>query len=272
MKDLVYANQAIEEAKEHSNQGSTFKSDAIDWKTCVIVTVSDASWSNEEEKTKKELKKYKSQRARMIILANPDFLEKKGAAFHVLSWQSTIIRRICRNTLQAETYGANFAIEEGIRMRAVVAEVHGKLPNLRNWEERTKSFTQHMCITECKSLEEHLKSDAMNKVDDKHLSIDLQALRQLIWENAEGEEQDELNYQLPDLIQWVDTSKMLVDALKKDMNENELRATLKEGHWSTIPTAEAQITKMKKQKYCREKAEERRLAEEHMSAGEDEFN
>ena len=157
-------------------------------------------------------------------------------------------------------------------MRAVLAEVHGKLPNLGNWEERTRSFKQHIWITDCKSLEEHLKSDTMNKVDDKRLSIDIQALRQFIWENAEGEEQDELNYQLPDLIQWVDTSKMLVDALTKDMNGNELRATLKEGHWSTIPTAEAQITKMKKQKYRREKAEERRLAEEHVSAGEDEFN
>ena len=109
-------------------------------------------------------------------------------------------------------------------------------------------------------------------MDDKRLSIDIQALRQLIWENAEGEEHDELNYQLPDLIQWVDTSKMFVDALAKDMNGKELRTTLKEGHWSTIPTAEAQITKMKKQKYRREKAEERRLAEEHVSAGEDEFN
>ena len=112
----------------------------------------------------------------------------------------------------------------------------------------------------------------MNKVDDKRLNIDIQALRQLILENADGEEQDELNYQLRDLIQWVDTSKMFVDALTKDMNGNELRATLKEGHWSTILTADAQITKMKKQKYRREKAEERRLAEEHMSAGEDEFN
>lgn len=175
-------------------------------------------------------------------------------------------------TLYKQTYGVNFAIEEGIRMRAVLAEVHGKPPNLRNWEERTRSFKQHMWITDCKSLEEHFKSDPMNKVNDKRLSIDIQALRQLIRENEEGEEQDELNYQLPDLIQWVDTSKMLVDALTKDMNGNELRATLKEGHWSTIPTAEAQITKMKKQKYRREKAEERRLAEEHVSAGEDEFN
>ena len=96
MKELVYANQAVEKAKEHSNQGITFKSDAIDWKTCVIITVSDASWSNEEEKTK-EFKKHKRQRAKMTILANPDFLEKEGSAFHVLSGRSTIIRRICRN-------------------------------------------------------------------------------------------------------------------------------------------------------------------------------
>ena len=143
--NLVYANQAVEEAKEHSNQGITFKSDAIDWKTCVIVTVSDTSWSNEEEKTKKELKKYKSQRARMAILANPDFLEKEGSTFHVLSWQSTIIRRVCRNTLQAETYGVNFAIEEGIRMRAVLAEVHGKLPNLRKLGGKDEIFqTTHL--------------------------------------------------------------------------------------------------------------------------------
>ena len=148
-------------------------------------------------------------------LANPDFLDKEGSTFHVLSWQSTIIRRICRNTLQAETYGVNFASGEGIRMRAVLAEVHDKLPNLRNWEERTRSFKQHIWITYCKSLEEHLKSDAINKVYDKRLSIDIQALTQLIWENAEGEEQDELNYQFPDLIQWVDTSKMLVDALTR---------------------------------------------------------
>ena len=92
----------------------------------------------------------------------------------------------------------------------------------------------------------------MNKVDDKRLSIDIQALRQLI--------------------QLVDTSKMLLDAFTKDMNGNGLRATLKEGHWSTICTEEAQITKMKKQKHRREKTEERRQAdEEELNPREEEF-
>ena len=52
MKDLVHANQTVEGAKEHSNHGIVFKSDAIDWKAlrdaigwkaCISVTVSDSS-------------------------------------------------------------------------------------------------------------------------------------------------------------------------------------------------------------------------------------
>ena len=180
VKDLVYANQAIDEAREHSNQGIIYKSDAINWKNCSIVTVSDASWSNEDEQVKKKVQKYRSQRARMTILVNPDFLKKEESAFHVISWQSTIIRRICRNTLQAETYGVNFAIEEGMRLRALIAETHGELQSLKDWETKSRSFRQHIWITDCKSLEEHLKSDTMGKVDDKRLSIDIQTLRHLI--------------------------------------------------------------------------------------------
>ena len=78
----------------------------------------------------------------------------------------------------------------------------------------------------------------------KRLSIDIIALRQLIWENAEGEELDDLSEDMPDIVEWIDTSKMLVDALTKDMNANDLRATLKEGLWNIEPTADAQVTKL----------------------------
>jgi ribosomal protein L24 len=253
IKDLIYANQAIDEAREHSNQGIIYKSDAINLKNCSIVTVSDASWSNEDEQVKKKVQKYRSQRARMTILVNPDFLKKEESAFHVISWQSTIIRRICRNTLQAETYGVNFAIEEGMRLRALIAETHGELQSLKDWETKSRSFRQHIWITDCKSLEEHLKSDTMGKVDDKRLSIDIQTLRQLIWEDANEEEQDELRDDMPDVIQWIDTSKMLVDALTKDMKSSELRRTLETGVWNTVPSPEAQLIKLMKPKYRRER-------------------
>jgi hypothetical protein len=48
-------------------------------------------------------------------------------------------------------------------------------------------------VTECKSIKDPFKSDTMNKVDGKRLSIDIQALTQLIWEDADEEKQDELN-------------------------------------------------------------------------------
>ena len=95
----------------------------------------------------------------------------------------------------------------------------------------------------------------MNKVDDKRLSIDIPALRQLIWEDADGEEQAELHGQLPDIIQWIDTNKRLVDAFTKDMNANELRATLKQSSWNITPSAEAQVTKLTEAKYYRELAQ-----------------
>lgn len=40
-KDLVYANDAVQEVKQHANHGLVYKSDAIDWKSMILVTVSD---------------------------------------------------------------------------------------------------------------------------------------------------------------------------------------------------------------------------------------
>ena len=85
----------------------------------------------------------------------------------------------------------------------------------------------------------------------------------MIWKDADGEEQDELHGQLPYIIQWIDTRKMLVDALTKDMNANELQATLKQSRWNTTPSAEARVTKLKRQKYRREK---------RFAQGEEELN
>ena len=180
----------------------------------------------------------------MTILANPDFLEERETHFHVLSWQSKIVRRVCRNTLQAETYGLSLAVEEGLRLRTIMAEIHGHLAKVKDWERVSRTFMKHIWITDCKWIEQHIKSLTMNTVDDKRLSIDIIALRQLIWENAEGEELDDLSEDMPDIVEWIDTSKMLVDALTKDMNANDLRATLKEGLWNIEPTAEAQVTKL----------------------------
>jgi len=105
-------------------------------------------------------------------------------------------------------------------------------------------------------------SDSLTKTDDKRLSVDIAALRQLIWQNADEEDQEELSAELPDQIRWIDTSKMLVDCLTKDMKTNYLRDTLKSGIYNIVPTAESEVTKLAKQKYRRMKSQSLEQAEE----------
>ena len=81
IKDLVYAIDAVPEAQQHANHGLVYESDATEWKNIILVTVWDASWSNKTEYLKGKPQKHRSQRARMTILANPDFWEKKETSF-----------------------------------------------------------------------------------------------------------------------------------------------------------------------------------------------
>ena len=87
-----------------------------------------------------------------------------------------------------------------------------------------------------------LRSNSLGKVDDKRLSIDLTGLRQLLWFDENNEELDELKEELPDEIRWIDTSIMLVDALTKDMNSNNLPKAMKDSKWSIEAHAESQAT------------------------------
>ena len=129
---------------------------------------------------------------------------------------------------------------------------------------------QHLWLTDCKSLEDHLLSESLTKTDDKRLSVDIAALRQLVWQNANEEDQEELSDDMPDKIRWIDTSKMLVDCLTKDMKTNYLRETLKEGTYNIVPTVESEVTKLAKQKYRRMKSqapEENEIEEEIWEPG-----
>ena len=82
IRDLIYANATIEEAKQHASQGIHFTCPTIltGRMNCILVTISDASWGNEQENKKQ-------QRARMTILADPELLkdlnQTDGRAFRL---------------------------------------------------------------------------------------------------------------------------------------------------------------------------------------------
>ena len=73
--------------------------------------------------------------------------------------------------------------------------------------------------------------------------------------DANEEDQEELSDDMPDKIRWIDTSKMLVDCLTKDMKTNYLRETLKDGTYNIVSTVDSEVTKLAKQKYRRMKSQ-----------------
>ncbi len=69
-------------------------------------------------------------------------------------------------------------------------------------EEFKRTYMKQLWIADCKSLEEHLQNDLLSKTKDKGLAIDLAALRQLVWQDENGNEVEELPGDLPDPKKW----------------------------------------------------------------------
>ena len=89
-----------------------------------------------------------------------------------------------------------------------------------------------------------------SRPSDKRLSVDLTALRQLLWKvpSEEGYTvKDELTVQDSVQVRWIDTSRMVADPLTKKMNAAELDRWLSDGHWIWDATPESAERKRRAQ-------------------------
>ena len=112
---------------------------------------------------------------------------------------------------------------------------------------------KHLWMTDCQSLHDHLTNPVLTKVSDKRLSIDLTAMRQILWELEDGELRDELGKQDPDQLRWIDTSTMLCDCLTKDMHADQLRQAIQTNVIDLQASDHSIMSKMMKQKQRRKK-------------------
>ena len=160
MKDLKLINQIIEYAQKTADSGITFKTDIIDWnEPLVFITVTDASFANEDAVVKnpmtgkKHKEKHRSQGGVLIFLAHRDALDDKTKIFkcHLICFNSHVVKRVCRATIQAECYTLQNGVERAERLRAVFADLHFQL-NLRQWELQSGSFIHNIWFTDCKSV------------------------------------------------------------------------------------------------------------------------
>ena len=258
VKDLKETNQTLGFAKENAELGLTYHSGAINWDNAVIVTVTDASFAQEtEHDADGKEKAHRTQKAFMNLLVDPEIMENDSAGCHVWSWKSTTDKRVCRSTLQGEAHGLLSGTEMGDRLRAIIADCRGLIPDLRNWQEASVQHMRHIWLSDCESLVSHLKNPRNERLENVRLSIDIEGLKQMLWEKQDGTSLDEL---LPERIcenavRWIDTSCMIVDCLTKKMDPSVLLKVMNEGQISLQPTVESELSKLRKRKGRKAKQE-----------------
>ena len=209
----------------------------------MVCTITDASFCNETVVIDGVDEPGRSQQGYIVCLAPAGMLNLSEAIIHPISWSSTHIKRVCRATLMAEAFAMIKGTEAGVRIRAAIVDMMGKL-DMRNWEETAARNMGHIWMTDCDSLYEHLMSQRLNTIENKRLAIDLMALRQQIWER-DGERTLEIDHSCGDYPRWIDTSVMLADPLTKSMNADRMVETMMTGRFDMRPTAESLFIKEK---------------------------
>ena len=271
--DIKEANKAVDFAIATAERGLTFKSGTVKWGEMISLVITDASHANESEEMivagKKSLEPHRSQGARMVFLASKEIWDGDSGHIHPISYSSTIVRRVCRSTIQAEAYTLQAGVEEGDRIRAAIADLYGVL-DLKKWEASSASFMQQLWMTDCRSLSDTMMNPKCQKHSDKRLSIEIAALRQSLWRRkgeAKGDPQyeDTVPNNPTDKIRWIDTDVMIADPLTKLMESTKLSEAIETNWLDTSQPIDSVIKKRAKQLQRRKRPLEEGAGDEKMS-------
>jgi len=258
VKHLQEANKVLQMAINDSRRGLYYKANAFDWDKAILVTVTDASWAGEVKYINDEVFPKRSQKGRVTLLADPNAWSGNKADAYVLSWKSNMIKRVCRSTMAAETQSLLAGVAAGMKMRAVIADAMGRLEPFA-WQASSAPVMKHVWMTDCESLNSYITNPVAAGNEDSRLELDLEDLRQILWEDHNGYPIDTLKDDDNDKVRWIDTSTMLADPLTKNMKPDRLLAFLESGILDLEPTAAAIMSKMMKQKQRKNVKEQKNL-------------
>ena len=237
VEDLLVANRLLSYAMETKDRGVHFPAGAFDFKDAVVLSINDASHAASWEATDAgNVVGHRSQSGRLLALAHSDFLQSGTGKVHLLQWNSTVIKRVCRSTMQAETMSLQLGSEDAEHVRQLLYVVKNKATAIRNTDNFVAAMDDIMVgwFTDCRSLSDHLSTPGASEVADKRLAIDLTSLRQELWRErgqlvGNATYSDELPPERTTLCKWVSTRTMAADALTKGMKSPQLDELMHHG-------------------------------------------
>ena len=185
IKDLKLVNKTIVFMQKNP---LSIRFPSLDLQHTTMVGFSDASFGN--------LADGSSQGGHLVLM-----VDRSGQCCP-LTWQSRKIKKVCKSTLAAESW----ALVEGLESAELIKA---------QWNEIVKIDVPIVCITDCKSLFDAVKTT--NTLEDKGLRIPMACLRQRFNRN-------EVRYV------WVPTNLQLADCLTKaGASSSLLREVLEKG-------------------------------------------
>ena len=134
-----------------------YKNGPFNFQELCVLTASDASFAGEPGS--------KSQQGRIHFLVPAhQLLDPECCEYDVMivSFSSTTIERVCRATLDAETYALQNAQEAGDRVRAVLAELYGYGTTGPDWHDASRRAIPHMMLSDCRSLVANLSTEVLS--------------------------------------------------------------------------------------------------------------
>ena len=95
-----------------------------------------------------------------------------------------------------------------------------------------------------------MKNPKNDRLDNVRLNIDIQGLKTMFWEKADGTPLDDLMPEATceNAVRWIDTSCMIVDCLTKRTDPTVLIRLMRTGTISLQPTVESELAKLTTQK------------------------
>ncbi len=91
-------------------------------------------------------------------------------------------------------------------------------------------------MVDCHSSPDHLTNPTFSKPSDKRLSIDLAALRQMLWMTPDQTLRSYLTPEGSDVVRWIDASCLSANCLTTQMKTDRLWEAIDDGMVELRPT------------------------------------
>ena len=143
---LKDANKVLELALNGKDLKLRYKNRPFNFQALGVLTASDASFAGEPNSRSQQGRIHFLVPAQQLLNPDPECCEYDVM---IVSFSSTTIKRVCRATLQAETYALQNAQEAGDRVRALLAELYGYGTTGPEWHDASRRAIPHVMLSDC---------------------------------------------------------------------------------------------------------------------------